>query len=109
MLPVGGFAQPNLQNSISNQPVTRDPWVAKDKARHFIASALITGGLTWYQKHELHRRSEPAVHFGIGMTLSLGVAKELSDTRKPGGFFSWKDVAADILGAAAGVLILGRW
>ncbi len=109
MVPISSSARSALESCIRIQPVVRDPWTAKDKARHFFASALIAGGSTWYSKHELHRGSEPSLHFGIGVTLSLGIAKELFDTRKPGGFFSWKDFTADILGVAAGTLVLGRW
>lgn len=90
-------------------PIIRDSWIAKDKARHVVASALIVGGSVWYSKHKNHSRPDDSMRFGVGFTLSLGLAKELADARKPGGLFSWKDLAADVLGIAAGAVVLGRW
>jgi putative lipoprotein len=97
------------RDSTACVPVLRDSWIAKDKARHAVASALIVGGSVWYSKYKNHSRPNDSMRFGVGFTLSLGLAKELSDARKPGGMFSWKDLAADALGLAAGVLALGWW
>jgi putative lipoprotein len=87
----------------------RDGWLGRDKAKHFLASAIIAGGVAWNQHRRYNRGGEPSLYTGAGVSLSLGLAKELSDKRKPGGLFSWKDLAADALGAAAGIFILGKW
>lgn len=91
------------------QAKTNDSWFGRDKARHFFVSALTTGGLSWNQKHRFHRNQETDVRVGAGITFSMGLAKEMRDARKPGGFFNWKDLAADATGIAAGILLLGRW
>ncbi len=87
----------------------RDAWFAKDKAKHFLASAIIAGGVSRQLHRRIGRGAEPSLYAGAGVSLSLGLAKEWSDKRKPGGLFSIKDLAADVLGTAAGVFILGQW
>jgi putative lipoprotein len=88
---------------------TKDSWFGKDKARHFLASALIGGGVSWVAHRHEGRNMAASLRTGAGVALSLGLAKECSDRRKPGGLFSWKDLTADALGAALGVFVLGKW
>jgi putative lipoprotein len=87
----------------------RDAWFGKDKAKHFLASAIIAGGVSWQQHRKAGRDAETSLRTGAGVTLSLGLAKEWSDRRNPGGLFSWKDLGADLLGTAFGVFVLGKW
>lgn len=84
----------------------RDPWFGRDKLYHFVGSALIQG-----TGHALGRSAgleyRDAAWTAAGLTLTVGVSKELWD-RSRGRFFSWKDLAADALGGGtAAVLIEG--
>jgi putative lipoprotein len=73
-----------------------DRWLGRDKAKHFVVSALIQSaahaalraGSTDYERASLAAGA---------VTLSVGVGKELWD-RSQGRFFSAKDLSADVLG-----------
>jgi putative lipoprotein len=87
----------------------RDSWTGMDKARHFTASFIITGASAYWMKHEENRNAHASLAAGMGFAFSLGIAKEIGDMRKPGNFFSWKDLAADAAGVLAGSLLVAWW
>lgn len=75
-------------------------WTAPDKELHFAGSLAVAASI------RVTGRSEAE---SFTAAVSVGVLKELYDaTIKPSTKkgASWKDLAADILGAAAGVLLL---
>jgi uncharacterized protein YfiM (DUF2279 family) len=77
-------------------------WLAVDKEAHFAGSLAISASL---------RAADRTDAESFGGSVGIGLLKELYDaTLKPslkGRGLSWKDLAADILGAAAGVAIAG--
>lgn len=79
-----------------------DPWFGRDKLSHFVGSAVIQGA-----GHALGRAAgldyREAAWTAAGLTVSVGVAKEMYD-RADGRFFSWRDLAADGLGVGAGAV-----
>jgi len=86
-----------------------DPWLARDKAKHFLASALLTGSATYVALHRWGMHRDESQMFGIGFAFSLGVIKEISDWKRPVGHFSWKDLSFDILGIGVGFLCCAWW
>jgi len=86
-----------------------DPWFARDKARHFTASLLTTGALSYLARVKWNRGRQESVKWGIGLTISLGLVKEIRDMRHPGAFASMKDFFADGAGAVCGTLLLSWW
>lgn len=90
-------------------PLRFDPWFGRDKFLHLgISAGLTTIG---YQgsRHLLDRGEARARWIAIGGTVSVGVLKELWDRRRQGSFFSLRDLAADGLGMAAGLLLCTIW
>ncbi|MEZ4416840.1 MAG: hypothetical protein R3E10_13910 [Gemmatimonadota bacterium] len=81
-----------------------DAWLAKDKAEHFAASAIIAAG-TYAFAIPLWECKQPRALLATGVSLSAGLLKEWSDSRGRGQA-SWKDLAWDVLGVAAGVGLL---
>jgi uncharacterized protein YfiM (DUF2279 family) len=80
--------------------VDQGSWTAADKELHFAGSLAIASSI------RVTGRSEGE---SFTAAVSVGVLKEIYDvTIKPSAKkgASWKDLAADILGAAAGVLML---
>ena len=75
-------------------------WLAADKEIHFAGSLAISASL------RVAGRSDGE---SFGCAVGIGVLKELYDAtlkpRRKGRGAAWKDLAADILGAAAGVAI----
>ena len=69
-----------------------DDWLGEDKALHFASSAAHDRGL----------RGARQARFGLSFSLAFGVGKEFYDSRSAGSGWSWKDLAWDLAGAAAG-------
>ncbi len=81
-----------------------DPWWGYDKAQHFVASGLVTLSAQYAYETKFggdRRRVLPAAAL---TSLSVGVAKEVYDVRRPRGTgFSRRDLVWDALGTAAAV------
>lgn len=94
------------QNVVCRIP---DNWFGKDKAKHFLLSAVITGAVGYYAHYEHNQNRQDSQNMAVGFSLTLGIAKEIHDKRKPAGIFSWKDLIFDGLGIVAGIGVLSRW
>ncbi len=81
-----------------------DPWLGQDKLKHFAVSAVLQGG-----GHALGRSVgldyREAAWTAAGLTLAVGVGKELHD-RADGRFFSWRDLTADVVGGTTGAVVV---
>ncbi len=87
-------------------PMSQDSFWGKDKHQHFVGSLIHT--VFWgkvFQRH-LGKESPSTMGIAAGITLSLGLGKEFRDARQPGNHFCWKDLLADALGVAVGVVLL---
>lgn len=84
--------------------VPPDRWFGRDKALHFTASAVIQS-----LGHSVLRANghsfRDAAWTAAGVTLSVGVAKELWD-RHDGRYFSLKDLTADAAGTGTGAVLM---
>lgn len=95
----------NVQSSFK----TNDDWFGRDKAKHLLASMLLTGAIAYYCQHHQEWSYENSAMLGMGLTFSLGIAKEIRDGQEPNRTFSWKDITADVIGIGLGVVLLSRW
>lgn len=77
--------------------MANDSWTGKDKAEHFVSSAVLSAAGSAYGDKQYWSAS-----FGLMFALSLGAAKELYDSREGGSGWSWKDFSWDVAGAATG-------
>jgi uncharacterized protein YfiM (DUF2279 family) len=82
-----------------------DRWLAWDKLWHFSASFVSVGAGYHLCAHRLGFEHAPATGVSIGGTIGLGTSKELLDRCVHRGRFSWKDMACNALGVAAGYLV----
>lgn len=80
-----------------------DPWLGKDKALHFSASALIAGG-TYAATAPFFKARYPPLLIGAAFTLAVGGIKEGIDATGAGDP-SWKDFTWDVIGTATGLLV----
>jgi putative lipoprotein len=78
-----------------------DTWSGKDKAQHFLFSAVIAAAGNSYGDHQNWKYRKSA-QFGMLLSISLGTAKELYDSRPLGTGWSWQDFVYDIAGAVTG-------
>ena len=81
-----------------------DPWTSEDKFRHAAASwaAMV---FTFAAVRSVHDERDTALTVAVPVTAAFGIAKEIVDHRR-GGPFSFRDLAADALGAGAAWLFL---
>ena len=82
-----------------------DRWLAWDKFWHLSASFVSVGAGYHLGANRLGFEHAPATGAALGGTLTLGLAKELSDLLGPDKHFSWKDLVADAVGIGAGYLV----
>ena len=81
---------------------------ANDKAHHFMTSAFLTGMSYYALKQELNFKDNVTTVAAGGLVLSIGFFKELYDGLSGKGTPSHKDLIADIVGIAVGLLILNH-
>jgi len=83
-----------------------DAWFGTDKARHLIGSFILSGlsqmSLQRYARRDI--RSSKAI--GFGLSISVGLGKEIWDSSRKDNIFSYKDLTADILGSLLAVFIV---
>lgn len=83
-----------------------DPWFARDKALHFVGSAILAGTAYAALANNPDAIDAPEAPLAFGFALSFGVAKEAYDQNIKRTFWSWRDLAWDVAGAAAGCAII---
>lgn len=70
-------------NGCQSFHVANDNWQGKDKAQHFLFSMVASAGANAYAAHQNYSYREGLV-IGLSFSISLGVAKELYDSRPQG-------------------------
>ncbi len=92
--------------SLNRRPPDR--WLARDKLLHASTSFLLTLSSQYILVNKLNYQEHRALPISLGLTFSIGVGKEFYDRRKPGGYISYRDLLADVLGLALAALIITR-
>lgn len=85
-----------------------DKWFARDKAEHLVVSTFLSGVSYSVFRDFYYNKDETSAYFSAILTFSVGLGKELHDMKAPRGRFSYKDIVADVLGIALGILIATR-
>lgn len=103
-----GFTIMLLAGSLSFGGPKREPpadrWLGRDKAKHFVVSALLQGTTHAVLRANGRDYREASLTAGA-VTLGVGVGKEVWDARR-GRVFSWKDLAADAAGGGSGAVVM---
>ena len=82
-----------------------DPWLGRDKAQHFAVCGL-AGAAGAFAARQGEGADAQSFGIGVGVAVGLGVGKETYDDRIKGTYFSGKDLVWDLLGGAAGSLVV---
>ncbi len=103
---IGGrlLAVPPVGEIIKSKP--DDKWFAMDKLKHFSTSFYMSTSLFYTQNRVFDLKADRANRNAAGLTISLGLLKEIGDLKQKENYFSWRDLAADILGAGAAILFI---
>ena len=84
-----------------------DPWTGFDKVQHMTFSFLWVLGSQYVLVNKAGWVEQHALPYSVGLTATLGLAKELYDWRiSPSRYFSPRDVVADVVGIVAGIVII---
>ena len=87
--------------------VVRDSWFSPDKIKHFFMSAFIES-VTYSALQAARVNHRPALGSAIGVTMAIGVGREIHDKRTPGNIFSVRDLTWDAVGVTAGAVLLSQ-
>ncbi len=106
--PAHTFASDNTSSptarAVLPDTLVHDPWLGRDKVLHAAGSFLLTLSAQYVLTSKLDASEDGALPIAAGATLSLGLAKEVADSRRPvRPFFSTRDLVADAVGVALAV------
>ena len=82
-----------------------------DKQKHFAVSAVIGFTSSNIAYHYRYTETE-SFWIGVAVAMSIGVGKELYDSRNGGTGFDMEDIGADVMGAVLGslpVFVIYKW
>ena len=85
-----------------------DNWFAIDKLQHFSYSCLISLGCQYVLVNKQSNTEEESLPISSVLSFSAGLLKELNDNRGKNGFFSWKDMVANVAGIAVAAVIISN-
>lgn len=83
-----------------------DCWFALDKGQHFTGSLIGTLLLSQANNRCFGINKSESKKIGVSIVFSIGVTKELLDSKKVNNIFSWKDLAANIAGILTAIAML---
>jgi putative lipoprotein len=83
-----------------------DKWTSADKWSHFSFSVIMTVHNYYYINEFSSFNQQENRNLTVGISLTMGLSKEIIDFQKRKSIFSWKDLAFDIAGTAAGLILL---
>ncbi len=93
--------------SVRADTVLADPWLGRDKVLHAGFSFLTTLSAQYVLQTKFDASRDEALPVSAGLVLSLGLVKEIADSRRPvQPLFSTRDLAADAAGVALAVGII---
>ncbi|HHP7239901.1 hypothetical protein [Longibacter sp.] len=84
-----------------------DPWLGMDKAKHVGGSLLLTLSTQYVLVAKAHWAETDALPVSAATAATVGIAKEVYDRYAgPTAFFSTRDLVADAVGIALGVVVV---
>ena len=93
---------------VNSQSKVKDDWIAIDKAQHFSYSCLISLGCQYVLVNKFKNTEDASLPVSSALSLGAGLLKELNDNRGRSGYFSFKDMVANMAGIALAALIINQ-
>ena len=81
-----------------------DSWFGVDKLKHFFMSAFIES-VSYSALQAMRVNHRAAMTGAIGVTIGIGIGREIHDRRVPGNIFSVRDLTWDAFGTGAGAVL----
>ena len=83
-----------------------DKWLAIDKLQHFSYSCLISLGCQYVLVNKFNNGEKDALPLSSSFSFSAGLLKEINDSRGKNGYFSIKDMVANLAGITVAAIII---
>jgi len=99
------ICQPCWGGEAESQRKSEDPWMGRDKFSHLALSLSLVGFGYHLARMEAGAGRAQSRTAALGAALSLGLAKEFYDRKRPGPGFSYRDLVFDLMGSGLGLLL----
>ena len=96
----------DIKVSENTEPVLKDDWIAIDKVQHFSYSLLISLGCQYILVNKMNNTEKSSLPISSAFSFSAGLLKELNDQKGKNGYFSLKDMVANVGGIMVGAIII---
>ena len=97
-----------IKDSENTNPEVKDDWIAIDKLQHFSYSLLISLGCQYILVNKMNNTEKSSLPISSAFSFSAGMLKELNDKKGKNGYFSFKDIVANIGGIMVGAIIINQ-
>ena len=97
-----------VENSKNANPEVKDDWIAIDKLQHFSYSLLISLGCQYVLVNKMNNTEKSSLPISSAFSFSAGLLKELNDQKGKNGYFSLKDMVANVGGIMVGAIIINQ-
>jgi uncharacterized protein YfiM (DUF2279 family) len=97
-----------IKDSENTNPEVKDDWIAIDKLQHFSYSLLISLGCQYILVNKMNNTEKSSLPISSAFSFSAGLLKELNDKKGKNGYFSFKDMVANIGGIILGAIIINQ-
>ena len=97
-----------IKDSENTNPEVKDDWIAIDKLQHFSYSLLISLGCQYILVNKMNNTEKSSLPISSAFSFSAGLLKELNDKKGKNGYFSFKDMVANVGGIMTGAIIINQ-
>ena len=97
-----------VENFSEKKPKVKDDWIAIDKVQHFSYSLLISLGCQYILVNKMNNTEKTSLPISSAFSFSAGLLKELNDQKGKNGYFSLKDMVANVGGIIVGAIIINQ-
>ena len=97
-----------IKDSENTNPEVKDDWIAIDKLQHFSYSLLISLGCQYILVNKMNNTEKSSLPISSAFSFSAGMLKELNDKKGKNGYFSFKDIVANVGGIMVGAIIINQ-
>ena len=106
----GNFDGVNIEikDSENTNLELRDDWIAIDKVQHLSYSLLISLGCQYILVNKMNNTEKSSLPISSAFSFSAGLLKELNDQKGKNGYFSLKDMVANVGGIMVGAIIINQ-
>ena len=97
-----------VKMSKNTNPEVKDDSIAIDKLQHFSYSLLISLGCQYVLVNKMNNTEKSSLPISSAFSFSTGLLKELNDQKGKNGYFSLKDMVANVGGIIVGAIFINQ-